>query len=76
MKIFAPSALEAPRDGVGLQVRALHLVAQVEQHFGDAAHAAAADADEMDAMDAAHAVVHAGAPAGDGTDPRAARRHR
>src|SRR4029078_1075949 len=45
--------------GVGLEVAALHLVTEVEQHLGDAAHAAAADADEVDAMDAAHAIAHA-----------------
>ena len=43
-----------------MQVRALHLVAQIEQHLGDAAHAAAADADQVDEVDAAHAIVHAG----------------
>ena len=44
---------------VGLEVAALHLVAEIQQHFGDAAHAAAADADEVDAVDAAHAIAHA-----------------
>src|SRR5712675_2132016 len=48
---------------VGLEVRALHPVAQVQQHFGDAAHAAAADADEMNRVDAAHALAHAATPA-------------
>ena len=52
-------AREALGDGVGLEVRALHLVAEIEQHFGDAAHAGAADADEVDEVDAAHAIVHA-----------------
>ena len=33
------------------EVRAAHLVAEVDQHLGDAAHARAADADEMDAPD-------------------------
>ena len=46
-------------DRVRLEVAALHFVAEVHQHFGDAAHAAAADADEVDAMDAAHAIAHA-----------------
>ena len=55
----ARRALQAPRHRVGLEVRALHVVAQVQQHLGDAAHAAAADADEVDGVDAAHAVVHA-----------------
>ncbi|MPL96742.1 hypothetical protein SDC9_42924 [bioreactor metagenome] len=32
----------------GLRVRALHLVAERHQHFGDARHADAADADEVD----------------------------
>src|SRR5258706_13042969 len=49
--------------GVALDCAALHLVAQVQQHFGDAAHAAAADADEMNRVDAAHALVHGAAPA-------------
>ena len=43
-------------DIVRLQVRPLHLVAEVDQHFGDAAHATAADADEVDRVDPAHAV--------------------
>jgi hypothetical protein len=34
-------------------------IAEVEQHLGDAAHAAAADADEMDVLDFVfHAVFH------------------
>ncbi len=33
------------------QVRAAHLVAQVQQHLGDAAHSRAADADEVHALD-------------------------
>ena len=33
------------------QVRAADLVAEVEQHLGDAAHAGTADADEMDMFD-------------------------
>ena len=48
--------------GVRLQVRALYLVAEIEQHFGDAAHAGAADADQVNQMNAAHAVVHAETP--------------
>ena len=41
-------------------VRALHAVAEIDQHLGDAAHADAADADEMDRSDVArhlHAVA-------------------
>ena len=34
--------------GVVAGVRALHLVAEVQQHLGDAGHADAADADEVD----------------------------
>src|SRR5690349_6238866 len=41
----AGQALEGRAVG---QVRAGDLVAEVEQHFGDAAHARAADADEVD----------------------------
>ncbi|MCY1397037.1 hypothetical protein D9M71_120250 [compost metagenome] len=37
-----------------LEVGAGNPVAQVQQHFGDAAHAHAADADEVDTTDAAH----------------------
>ncbi|OIQ72552.1 hypothetical protein GALL_458220 [mine drainage metagenome] len=39
--------------GAGLEVRAGHLVAQIDQHFRDAGHADAADADEMDVLDLA-----------------------
>src|SRR5687768_15129484 len=62
--------LQAPRHGIGLQVRAAHVVAKIDQNFGDAAHAAAANTNKVDALDAAHAVVaqsaqlaHAAAPA-------------
>src|SRR5690606_37484101 len=40
--------------GIRLEVGAGDVVALVEQHLGDAAHAAAADADEVDMADAAH----------------------
>jgi hypothetical protein len=33
------------------RIRALHLVAEIAHHFGDAAHADAADADEMNGPD-------------------------
>ena len=41
---------EAMGDGRGLEVGAGDLVAEVEQDFGDTAHADAADADEMNAL--------------------------
>src|SRR6185437_8295362 len=41
----------------------LHRVTEVEQHFGDAAHAAAADSNEVNGVDAAHPVAPVGAPA-------------
>src|SRR5260221_1502446 len=44
---------------IALEIGALHRVAQVEQHLGDASHAAAADADQVNAMNAAHAIFHA-----------------
>ena len=45
-------------------VRALHLVAEVVHHFGDARHADAADADEVDRADVgAQRLHHAGTPA-------------
>ena len=37
--------------GVVAEVRALNLMAEVEKHLGDARHADAADADEMDGAD-------------------------
>ena len=39
---------EVPRDLGVVHVRARHAVAHVGEHFGDAAHAHAADADEVD----------------------------
>ena len=38
----------------GLQVRALHRVAVIEQHFGDVGHADATDPDEVDAAQRLH----------------------
>ena len=49
-----PSKIRAPRSSSRsvilerFQVRALHRVAEVEQHLGDAGHADPADSDEMD----------------------------
>ena len=48
-------ALQTLGTGRHLEVRAGHLVTQVEQHLGDSAHADPADTDEMDATDTAHA---------------------
>ena len=51
-----PSNTLAPRlarrcgDGGALEIGAGDLVAEVQQHLGDAAHADAADADKMDAL--------------------------
>src|SRR5207244_1216932 len=42
---------------IGLHVRALHGISQVDEHLGDAAHAAAADTNEMNRIDTAHAVA-------------------
>ena len=44
-------ALQAAQRGAVRQVRARHLVAQVVQHLGDAAHAGAAHADEVNVTD-------------------------
>src|SRR5919201_2024850 len=41
--------------GIRREVRAAHLVAEIGEHFGDARHAGAADADEMDAS---HLMFH------------------
>ena len=43
--------LQAFGDGRACEVRAAHDVAEVEHHFGDAAHARAADTDEMQMID-------------------------
>src|SRR5215475_7877640 len=43
--------------GVGLGVGALNSVAEIDQYFGNPAHAAAADADEVDSVDSPHAVA-------------------
>ncbi len=52
---FRAEALQALGDGRGLEVGTGDFVTQVEQHLGDAAHAGAADADEVHAADTAHA---------------------
>jgi hypothetical protein len=39
------------------EIRAADLVAQIQQHLGDAGHAGAADAEEMDAAHAAHRLI-------------------
>ena len=54
---MCPSKMVAPRDGQTLgdrgtfQIGAGDLVAEIQQHLGNAAHADAADAYEMDALD-------------------------
>ena len=40
----------------GFQIGAGHFITQVEQHFGDTAHAGTTDADEVDTANAAHAA--------------------
>src|SRR5690606_4279497 len=37
--------------GIDMQIGAADAIAEVQQHFGDAAHAGTADADEMDMFD-------------------------
>src|SRR5579863_4038402 len=41
-------------DGIGPEIRALNFVAQIQQHLGNATHAAATDADEVNGIDAPH----------------------
>ena len=48
---FRAQAGEALRCGIRSEIGAGHRVAEVDQHFGNAAHAAAADSDEMDILD-------------------------
>ena len=48
MLMPAPSAGQAADDVAVAHVRPRHRVAEVQQHLGDAGHADAADADEMD----------------------------
>jgi len=43
--------LQALRRVGGLDVRSADAVSEIQQHFGDAAHSDAADADKMDALD-------------------------
>ena len=50
---------EACRSATGFQVGALDLITEVDQHFGNAAHAAAANTDKMDAVNTTHAIHHA-----------------
>ena len=47
----------------GLQIRALYRVAKAQHDFSNARHAGAADTDEMDRVNAAHAGDHDAAPA-------------
>ena len=47
---------QAARGRIGLQIRTLHAIAQIDEHLGDAAHAAATDTDQVDGVDAAHAI--------------------
>ncbi len=51
---FSAERLQALGDRRRLEVGTRHLVAQVQQHFSDTAHAHAADTDEVDAVDTAH----------------------
>src|SRR5690606_992592 len=51
---------QASGNGAFGQVGTADLITLVEQHFGDAAHAGATDADEVDATDSAHAGNGAG----------------
>ena len=55
--------------GVVASVRALHRVAEIDQHLGDAGHADAADADEMDGAELARQFhgFHASGGAADRT---------
>src|ERR1700761_3072616 len=46
-----------PGDRVGLEIRALNGVAEVDQHLGDPAHATAANSHEVNRVDTAHAVT-------------------
>src|SRR5262245_55387867 len=50
-KDFCSQLSEAFGDGTRGQIGARHLVAEVHEHFGDAAHACAANADKMNALD-------------------------
>ncbi len=58
-----PASLEQARVARGLEVRAPHVDAELGQHRGDAAHAGAADADEVDRLrEVCHRVVAHRAP--------------
>ncbi|MNO33744.1 hypothetical protein D3C76_237630 [compost metagenome] len=51
---FGTEGFQALGDRRSFQVGARDLVAQVQQHFGNPAHAHTADTDEVDTTDAAH----------------------
>ena len=57
-----PSFAQALDDIAFGDVRALHLVAEDVHHLGDARHADAADADEMDRADVGADALHAEQP--------------
>jgi hypothetical protein len=59
-KKVAPKLHQPVGDLAGLGVRPLHPVAQRDQHLGDARHADAADADEMDGAQLVGSLVAAG----------------
>ncbi len=60
---------QPPRVGALGDVAALHLVAEIVQHLGDARHADAADADEMDQSDIERHCPHAATPDGERASP-------
>ena len=55
--------LEAPGLVVRLEVRTLHVIAEIQHHLGNSRHARTAYADKVDALDTAHSFDHAGSPA-------------
>ena len=60
---------QAARVGALGDVAALHLVAEIVQHLGDAGHADAADADEVDQSDIERQRPHAATPDGERARP-------
>ena len=55
-KYLCTEGFQALGHGRRLEIGTGHFITQVEQHFGDTAHAGTTDADEVDAANAAHAA--------------------
>ena len=60
---FAAQPPQPPGYCVFSQIGSLHLIAEIQQHFGNATHPGTADADEVNTIDSAHSINHGVTPA-------------